>query len=222
MLILALLFASAVTLAQQGGVRAKPQHPRSAPVQFRCGPNVVSSADTLTLTFSSPHGPELGVRTPDQQFLFIAFVQETPQSVPPVRGEVFAKMRSLKLSVKGATGLDHIGSSEPRAIFSVPGTYRFILADNLETEADFGGHQACDVRFAPTGDTGGESGRARMSASSRDPAPRPSRRLGPCRIGSTHFPSTLIATALWSSSRRTPLGSTSALSLRGGLTLGYA
>jgi hypothetical protein len=37
-------------------------------------------------------------------------------------------------------------------IFSVPGTYRFILADNLETEAEFVGHQPCDVRFTPKAD----------------------------------------------------------------------
>ena len=42
-------------------------------------------------------------------------------------------------------------------IFSVPGTYRFILADNLETEAEFGGHQLCDVRFAPKADAGREA-----------------------------------------------------------------
>ena len=149
-----LLFASAMAVAQEQDVGSRSQRPIPAPVEFRCAPKVLTATDTLTLTFSGPHGAELGVWAPDTRFLFIAFVQETPQSVPPIRGEEFAQMRSLKLSVKGATGLDYIGSSEPRVIFSVPGTYRFILADNLETEAAFGGHQPCEVRFASKADAG--------------------------------------------------------------------
>ena len=112
-----LLFASAMAVAQEQDVGSRSQRPIPAPVEFRCAPKVLTATDTLTLTFSGPHGAELGVWAPDTRFLFIAFVQETPQSVPPIRGEEFAQMRSLKLSVKGATGLDYIGSSEPRVIF---------------------------------------------------------------------------------------------------------
>ena len=132
-------------------IKTKPQTvtPNAERVWFRCSPHTVGPDSTVTLTATVPHGPELGVRTPDNRFLFIAFVQETKDSVPPVAGETFRKMASLPLKVADAKGLASIGSSDYLTIFTTPGTYQFVLADNLETEAEFGGHKTCEVQFVP-------------------------------------------------------------------------
>src|SRR5438132_13530613 len=99
---------------------------------LRCTPAVVRSSGTVELQFEGAHGRELGVRTPDGRFLFIAFEQETPDSVPPVPIARFQTLKYLRLQVATARGLESIGSKEPQLIFKEFGTYRFIESNNLE------------------------------------------------------------------------------------------
>jgi hypothetical protein len=110
----------------------------------------VSSQSSVELRFDGPHGRELGVRTPDGRFLFIAFEQENPKVIPPVPSARFTAMQSLKLDVPKAVGVDSIDTGKAERIFTVPGSYRFVVADNLETEDDAGVNGVCQVQFRTT------------------------------------------------------------------------
>ena len=72
---------------------------------LRCTPAVVRSSGTVELQFEGAHGRELGVRTPDGRFLFIAFEQETPDSVPPVP---IARFQTLKTRADAMAYLDQV------------------------------------------------------------------------------------------------------------------
>jgi hypothetical protein len=60
--------------------------PTPAATSFRCSPTVVGPDGEVTLTLSLPHVRELGVRTRENQGLFIGFEQGSGASTPPVRG----------------------------------------------------------------------------------------------------------------------------------------
>ena len=118
-----------------------------AATRFRCSPAVVGPDGEVTLTLTLPHGRELGVRTPDNDFLFIAFDPQKGNPTPPIDSRTFEKMRSLKLPVADVKGME-LTSSGLRPIFTTPGPYRFIISHNLETEDDLGLNRSCTVGFA--------------------------------------------------------------------------
>jgi hypothetical protein len=116
---------------------------------LRCTPSVISPGKTLTLKLSMPHGRELGVWTPHDRFLFIAYdldEQDNPVQ-PPIPAGDFVQRHSLEVSTLSAKGVDLIKQSSPELIFNEPGTYRFIVSDNLETDDDAHQNLLCDVRY---------------------------------------------------------------------------
>ena len=56
-------------------------------------------------------------------------------------------MRSLKLDVRTATGLESVTRGNPQALFGQGGRYQFVVSENLETEDETGANQACTVEF---------------------------------------------------------------------------
>jgi hypothetical protein len=96
----------------------------------------------------TPHGSELGVRKPKGEFQFISYKRVSSDAPPsPVEPEVFRAQTELNIPVDSAVGItvrDRFGKSE--AIFSEPGTYRFFMAEDLETDNP-PGLMRCTVRF---------------------------------------------------------------------------
>jgi hypothetical protein len=94
-----------------------------------------------------PHGGQLGVWAPGNRFFFIAFTPERDVR-PPIPASTFKRLRRLELDTALAVGLRSISrDAVPERIFTVPGQYRLIVSENLETEDEAGVNLVCDVRF---------------------------------------------------------------------------
>jgi len=137
------LWAVLGTASLSLGMGLTPQHP--ANVQFQCTPRSVTSGQSVTLHLPATHGGELGVQTPDKRILFIALDSE-PQA--PVATAAFKSLRTLELPTATAQGLAPADAWKPDRIFTVAGTYRFVVSDNLETEDEGGANLWCIVRFS--------------------------------------------------------------------------
>jgi hypothetical protein len=126
------------------GGEAAQRRPNS---QLHCAPAVMTEEQTLKLRMPLPHGGELGVRTPEGRFLFIAyrFDEQTNSIRPPVPSTDFMKMAALELSPRMTTGVDLARRSSAEPVFTKTGRYRFIVSYNLETEDD--ANLACDVQY---------------------------------------------------------------------------
>jgi hypothetical protein len=129
-------------------IGAEAEQRRSNP-RLNCTPSVMTPGKTLTLRMPVPHGGELGVRTPQGRFLFIAyqFDEQANPIRPPVPSADFIRMNSIELSSSMARGVDLSQRSPAEPVFTTPGRYRFILSDNLETEDDAHANLICDVRY---------------------------------------------------------------------------
>lgn len=120
---------------------------RTTPRSLRCTPAVVAHGDTLELRFTDSHGGELGVWTPEGRFLFIAFEQEDPDTVPPIPSVRFKSTRSVRLEVKTVKGVESPTRGHSQTVFKEVGRYWFIASENLETEDDTGANRVCTVTF---------------------------------------------------------------------------
>jgi hypothetical protein len=115
--------------------------------KLRCELKSIKGASSIVLKMPLPHGHELGVWTPNKKFLFIAFEPEE-NVVPPIPSSSFKKMSSLTLG-KDAVGLEVISPKSQRLpVLTLPGRYRFIVSENLETEDELGLNLLCDVKLS--------------------------------------------------------------------------
>ncbi len=134
-----------IKAAQSRGDTNAQMQPR-----LRCEPRTLRPGQTLTLHLPMPHGRELGVAAPGR-FLFIAFRPEqgTYRKKPPIPSTRFLEMYSVRLPVSSAVGINLPADTAPEPIFTSPGTYQFIVSDNLETEDDAWTFLRCSIRFLP-------------------------------------------------------------------------
>jgi hypothetical protein len=95
-----------------------------------------------------PHGGEFGVWNPKGEFQFISFKKVSAnEPAPPIEPDVFRTTTELKLATATAKGSPvRDGFEKPELIFTRPGTYRFIVAENLETDNP-PGLLKCTVRY---------------------------------------------------------------------------
>lgn len=124
---------------------------------FTCSPRTVWPDDVIVLTKHSPDLQELAVQRPGAlapHFLVVA--------LPPVHmrllmsAEELAARSELHIPVSELTGLEWRVGAQQELIFTVAGTYRFILGVNLESEENA---YLCEVEFKPRRDgTEGTSG----------------------------------------------------------------
>ena len=127
---------------------ASPSHPLSSnPRVFRCSPGTVAHGDTLVLEKDLPGSQELAVRRPGSitpHFLVVG--SPPPQMQPLMSPEELGARREVRVPVSQLAGLEwRVGAAQER-IFTLPGTYRFILGPNLESEEP---GYTCDVEFQP-------------------------------------------------------------------------
>jgi ABC-type uncharacterized transport system permease subunit len=89
-----------------------------------------------------PHGSNLAVVSPDNQFFFIAFSQPDRSSAyqPLIEDAVFKEMKQLKLvttKAEGVLGVNVTGQAKRRLIFTKTGRYKVLLSEvgeSLETD----------------------------------------------------------------------------------------
>ena len=115
---------------------------------FRCTPGKLKPGDTLVLTMQTPHGGDLGLRTPKGEFFFLVFWPSTPaeagQSLAP--WDTFKMMDRLTVPV-GTLKLAPWGTALPaRFVFDEPGTYVVLMDENLEGDAP--ARHVCRIHFA--------------------------------------------------------------------------
>jgi hypothetical protein len=136
------LVVPVAVLIASAPAQTAPKHP-----QMRCEPKTIHMGESLTLVMPLPHEGELGVLAPHNRFLFIAFAPESSVT-PPLASSTFKPMGRLRLDSAVAVGLPEISpDASSERIFTAPGTYRFVVSQNLETEDDLGLNLVCDVRL---------------------------------------------------------------------------
>ena len=125
---------------------------------LRCEPHVLAEGSALHVEIEGPRGRslrELGVLTPRDKFLFIAFAPENGANTshPPIPSEEFLAKRLAVLKVSSLTGVD-LGEDTTERVFVAPGQYKFVASENLETEDDAGENISCVVRYGPASPAG--------------------------------------------------------------------
>lgn len=117
-----------------------------------CSPRSLSQGQTLSVVVGNSAGRELrelGVRTPQGKFLYIAFAPESGEhtSHPPIPTATFLAKPTATLDVSSAVAVD-LSADTSEKIFTAPGRYTFVASENLETEDETGANLSCDVQFS--------------------------------------------------------------------------
>jgi hypothetical protein len=120
--------------------------PLLASEQFKCVPSKLKAGDTLLLTMSTPHGGDLGLRTPKGEFFFLVFWAATPAEAAPslVPWDAFKAMGKLSISADLKLA-PWATPKSPRFIFDEPGTYLVLMDENLEADAP--ARHKCRIHF---------------------------------------------------------------------------
>jgi hypothetical protein len=125
-------------------------YPKQSPHMLSCEPQVLTSADTLTLQFGDRHPAELGIRAPDQTWFFLVYDHGPGLSAgvqPIVDKASFRKLKTMSLPVAAAEGTPwEAGRHRNERIFQMPGEYEVVLTDVLESDAGYPRY-GCRVRF---------------------------------------------------------------------------
>lgn len=125
------------------------QRPRKAAL-FDCSPKRLKDGDILTIKMSIPHGRDLGVWGPDGKFYFIVYwTAESSDPKPVVDWAAFGQMSEIAVNTRTLRApVPTASMKRAQRVFSRPGWYRVLLADNLETENSEDTVNACEVFFA--------------------------------------------------------------------------
>jgi len=121
--------------------------PSFASGAFKCLPTKLKVGDKLVLTMQTPHGGDLGLRTPKGDFFFLVFWPSTPaeaaQSLVP--WETFKTMATLTIPIGTLKLVPWATNAPARFVFDEPGTYYVLMDENLESDA--AAHHVCRVHF---------------------------------------------------------------------------
>jgi len=95
-----------------------------------------------------PHGGDFGVWNPKGEFQFISYKKASAEEpTPPLDPKTFRTTAEVTLAAATAMGIPvRDGFEKPELIFQRPGLYRFLVAENLETENP-PGLLKCTVRY---------------------------------------------------------------------------
>lgn len=115
-----------------------------------CRPADLSVADTLALSLPLSHGPYLAVQAPDSTMYFVvfpAFGDTSPKAgMSLMPSDSFVGLRSLRLPVRELRAVPWVfGRDTAEVVFARPGSYRVLVAHDLETDAPV--IDRCVVRY---------------------------------------------------------------------------
>ena len=116
---------------------------------FRCSPSAVSHGDFLVLQKHSSAPQELTVQRPGATAPHFLVVGLPPAEMQPLMSpEELGARNEIRISVSELTGLEWRVGATQESVFTLAGTYRFILGPNLESEEIA---YTCEVEFQPHG-----------------------------------------------------------------------
>ena len=105
--------------------------------EFKCSPADVSRRGTLTLEWRMPHPVEMAVIRPDKEFFFIAQRRLSSSQSKSMPAEVFAGIQSMQIiPALFQAQRWRAGAPDLESVFAMPGRYRFLVGNNLESERD--------------------------------------------------------------------------------------
>jgi hypothetical protein len=117
---------------------------------FSCSPAVLSKGDKVSIRVSSPHGTDLGVRTPSNTFYFVYSCDTSLRSPQwkEIECETFSRRQRITIDPASfrASGTAQMADSKLDVVFKAPGVYTILLAKNLETENTDETLNMCQVR----------------------------------------------------------------------------
>ena len=143
------LIATLVTVSLVGCVAVPDQAFLSNPRVFSCSPEAVLSGDTLLLFKNSHELRELAVQRPRSGTSHFLVVDMPPPEMRPLMSpEQLADSTNIRIVVGKLTGLEWREGAVQEPIFTVSGTYVFILSSVLESEEYA---YMCRVQFQPVG-----------------------------------------------------------------------
>ena len=125
----ALLTAALVTPADaQLGLRSDSA--------LSCEPDTLFRGDTLRLEMATPHGGQLAVIDPDGTYFFLIYQRPMPEKPSLMPADEFVGRELLLIPTAETTAAPWVsGRERNELVFTRPGRYTVLLADNLETDA---------------------------------------------------------------------------------------
>ena len=118
-----------------------------------CSPARVRTDVTLVVHKSVARRLEFGVWSPSGDFYFLHSCDEAlrTDSLRKMSCESFAKKSALRLRTSTLLAPNAASGYEKRsAVFTLPGKYVFLLAENLETENTSEAVARCNVQYLPS------------------------------------------------------------------------
>lgn len=105
-----------------------------------CRPATITGSDSLVVAMGMSHGPYLAIRRPDGTSFFIAYPRRGDTTAPPplIPESDFARLREVTFAISDLKASPWTAREimvEP--VFSIPGDYTLILAENLESDAGY-------------------------------------------------------------------------------------
>ena len=116
-----------------------------------CSPNVLHPRDKLTIRVSVPHGTDLGIRSPANDFFFLYSCDRSARASQwkNLDCEKFATLTHITIDVADLEASSQTSNASARHVFSQTGVYTILLARNLETENTIHTVNRCKVQYHP-------------------------------------------------------------------------
>ncbi len=114
---------------------------------IECSPSRIGPGDTVRVLKNDRSLDELAVVRPDDVTWVFLVVGQPPDDFPALMStEELADTSELQLEVSTLRGLPWVHAAVPEPVFTVPGRYRLVLADVLESEEPA---SECLLDYAP-------------------------------------------------------------------------
>jgi hypothetical protein len=120
---------------------------------FACSPGQLHSRDKLTIRVSVPHGTDLGIRSPANDFFFIYSCDPSIRSSQwkDFDCENFASLTRITIDVADIEASSQTPHATAQRVFSQSGVYTILLAKNLQTENTTHTVNRCKVQYHANG-----------------------------------------------------------------------
>ena len=111
---------------------------------FTCSPDTLYPGGKISVTLPNSHiFKEMAIESPGKARYYIHF----PPDILLMPAEDFRKASKLEIPQNITSLIYQNGKPARKPVFTIPGKYRLILADNLETEEENSANLSCFVYY---------------------------------------------------------------------------